>query len=93
MKYQRKSVDISQGLLSDRLVYEFMNQISFDEDGIVLPFLNINNEALSINRRSETGRKALIRVGKSSYFIIKEFPWYCSDKSFVEFALSLQVEL
>lgn len=92
MFIEKKSIDTYLGLLPDEVLDTLLKRFDFDETWIVLPFLNVNGKEVAINRRSETAKKAII-LYQEKFFILKEIPWYCSNKEFVQYELSYQVEL
>src|SRR5690554_1624218 len=91
---KKKNVDKYQGMLSDTIISKCINDF-FPEvkKWIVLPFININGMPLLITRRSETARKAVVLMDNDLVVIIKEFPWYCSTKEFVQFEINFQQSL
>jgi len=92
MFIEKKSIDTYLGLLPDEVLDTLLKKFGFNESWIVLPFLNVNGKEVAINRRSETAKKAII-LYQEKFFILKEIPWYCSNKEFVTYELSYQVEL
>jgi len=92
MLIAKKDMDTYLGILPDNLIYQSLDAYGFDDSWIVLPFMNINNKALAINRRSETARKAVI-LYKEEVYILKEIPWYCASKDFVAYEMHLQENL
>src|SRR5690554_3104170 len=89
MLVEKKDTDFYLGMIPDDVMFSILREYGFDDSWIVLPFLNINNKALAINRRSETSRKAVL-LYKGELYILKEIPWYCSNKEFVNFATEIQ---
>lgn len=92
MFIEKKSIDTYLGQLPDEVLDTLLKKFGFDETWIVLPFLNVNGKEVAINRRSETAKKAII-LYQEKFFMLKEIPWYCSNKDFVQYELSYQVEL
>lgn len=92
MLVEKKAMDIYLGLINDEFVYLALQHYGFDNTWIVLPFMDINKRAIAVNRRSETARKAVI-LYKNELYILKEIPWYCSDDTFVNYEINLQVKL
>ncbi len=92
MFIEKKSIDTYLGLLPDEVLDTLLKRFGFDESWIILPFLNVNGKEVAINRRSETAKKAII-LYQEKFFILKEIPWYCSNKEFVQYELSYQIEL
>lgn len=92
MFIEKKSIDTYLGQLPDEVLDTLLKKFGFDETWIVLPFLNVNGKEVAINRRSETAKKAII-LYQEKFFMLKEIPWYCSNKNFVQYELSYQAEL
>lgn len=83
MLIEKKDIDTYLGMLPDTIMSHCMGQYGYtEEEWIVLPFININNNAMAINRRSETARKAIIMLRNGEKIILKEIPWYCSSREF-----------
>ena len=94
MLIEKKDIDTYLGMLPDTVMSDCMRQFGYSEDEwIVLPFLNINNNAVAINRRSETARKAIIMLKNGEKIILKEIPWYCSSIEFTKYEISFQKSL
>lgn len=91
MLIEKKDIDSYLGMLPDLVMSQCMKQYGYQEDEwIVLPFININDCAMAINRRSETARKAVIMLAEDCKIVLKEIPWYCSSKEFTTYEIEFQ---
>lgn len=82
MPVKNKPTDFHLGLFCDKVLKKILSSYGIKEWS-VLPFFSLNKIVLDLNQRTNTSRKVLIKSGKNIYFL-KEVPWYCSNKNFVE---------
>lgn len=88
MPVEEKKIDKSIGLLNDVEIGEICSHYNFYNWQIV-PFISMNNEVIDFIRKTETSRKLILKVNDKVFFL-KEIPWYCSKKDFVEYELNFQ---
>jgi len=87
---KKKEIDIFQGLIPDALIEKCVkDRFKNVNKWLSLPFINVAEKAILITRRSETARKAIILLDNNELVFIKELPWYCSSKKFVEYQTDL----
>jgi len=89
MPVQKKELDKSVGLLSDHELEIVLSNYLDKSEWIVLPFMESNGLIVETTRRTETSRRAIINICNNA-FILKEIPWYCSSRKFVEYEMALE---
>lgn len=89
MENKKKPLDYTFNNLTNDIVRECFINWNITKDFIFLPFIGDKNTILTLNTRSETSKKVIVKVGDKIYFF-KEIPWYCSNKDFLDFSLSFQ---
>jgi len=82
MPIKSKPQDVHFGLIPDKLIEMILLQYGIKAWSI-LPFFSLNKTVMDLNQRTDTSRKVLLRINRKVYFL-KEFPWYCSKKSFIK---------
>jgi Ser/Thr protein kinase RdoA (MazF antagonist) len=92
MPVEKRALDASMGMIPDEELVASLRDFDRAENWTVLPFLSVDEKVIATNRKSETARKAIVQHDGES-FVLKEFPWYCSDEAFIEFTLSFQQHL
>ncbi|MDD4352894.1 MAG: phosphotransferase [Candidatus Nanoarchaeia archaeon] len=86
MSVKSKPKDIFFELIPDKIIEYILIQYDI-KNWSIIPFFSLNKTVMDLNQRTNTSRKVLIRV-KNKIFFLKEFPWYCSNKKFIESELN-----
>lgn len=86
-----KPLDFDMGFMPDSTFKEIEEEYGLKIDN-VYPFAGINGNPISLNKRSETSKKVIIR-SQNKLFLLKEIPWYVFDLDQIQDILSLQQEM
>lgn len=82
-----KPTDLNMGFISDSIV-DYLYILYNMSNVKVYPYINVNGEAVLLNRRSETS-KTLILEFQGKFYLLKEIPWYVNKNQIPEY-LELQ---
>ena len=90
MPEKTKPLNKNQQLIGDSVLDILAERYDLPEYD-VLPFVNIGDKIVALDRRSNTASKAVIRIqGTQDKYLVKRFPWYMSNQSLIEFAATFQ---
>lgn len=87
-----KPTDTTKGQISDLVLSDVQRLYGFDHSCYVLPIVPMNGRLVVLNAKSETTSKAVLSH-HDQQFLLKQVPWYCSNRLFVEFMLAFQAFL
>jgi len=82
MPVHKKPLDETKGQIGDRVLERIVADYGLEESWIVLPIIPMNGSLVVLNNRHTTTMKAVIE-SKNRRYLVKEAPWYCSEKEFV----------
>jgi Ser/Thr protein kinase RdoA (MazF antagonist) len=89
MPVSSKPADDTKGQIPDVVLYQGCTLYGFDTTWSLLPIVPMNGELVVLNAKSETTSKAVLAYQGERY-LLKRVPWYCAEKSFIQFMLSFE---
>lgn len=85
----KKPIDYNFNNIDRELIKLFLVNWDMDTDFLLVPFIGNGKSIYTLNSKSETSSKVVIKLSSDFYFI-KKFPWYCSNLDFVKFSTDFQ---
>lgn len=87
---QEKPQNYSFNLINRSFIREILLSYGYDKEFTILPFVGTKNKIKTLFFQSKTSSKSVILYEGKTFLFLKEIPWYCADREFINFAYNEQ---